>query len=307
MQICPACGRSFKEETGGLYCPYDGHALMRPQLIICHTCGGETDAEGRYCVRCGALLVSPPDRHIRNFKTWLAQSWRLYSANFLTIAAVLLVADLPYCLAFQYWWRHVDTSTPQFGILALDVAAGLVIGALITPAIILQLTAHWRGEKLTIGELCERAFKVWSRLLWNRLKVILLVSLGIILLVIPGIVLLVRYAFVDYVVALEKNTRRSPLAISKQVGENFRWKILGYYLFSFLIYVAAEAVLFWGLFTKNPELTWWVYAIKQVIADMVLEFSTVSLFVLYWGLRAIKAIPDQERSTPVDSWTWNPN
>jgi|GEM_PF-5982356 len=307
MQICTVCGRSFQEETGGLYCPYDGHALKRAQFIVCHACGRETDAEGRYCVRCGAALASPPDRHIRNLKTWLRQSWRLYSKNFLTIAAVLLVADLPYCLAFQYWWRRVDTSTPQFGILALDVAAGLAIGALITPAIILQLAAYWRGEKLTIGELCEGAFKIWPRILWNRLKVILLVSLGSILLIIPGLALLVRYAFVDYVVALEKNTRRSPLATSKQISENFRWKIFGYYLLSLLIYVAAEALLFWGLFTENPALTWWVYAIKQVIADIVLEFSAVSLFVLYLGLRAIKAIPDQARTTPVDSWTWNPN
>jgi hypothetical protein len=305
MQICTKCGRTFHEEIGGLYCPYDGQALIRSESIVCPACHGETDADGRYCGRCGALLVSLPSQYIRNLTSWLAQSWRLYWTNFLTIAAVLIIVDLPYCLAARYMWQSVDMSTPNLGVLrafVLDVTAGLALGALITAAIILRLAAHLRNEKPALGELFEGAFEIWPRLLWNRFKAFLLIVLGAILFIIPGLFLLVRYAFVDYVVTLERNTARSPLAISKQIGENFGWKIFGYYLLVLLIYVAAEVLLLWGLISKNLESTSWVYALKQVVADLVLEFSTVSLFVLYLGLRAVKVKPYQVRSTPVEPW-----
>lgn len=237
----------------------------------------------------GWIAVDFPTAPFSSAAGVLAQSLRLFIANFGFLAKATLLVYVPAKFFFQYLC-HVF-GFPPGGLAAYLVVdlTDLVFGSLLAPAVIYGLVAKLRSGRLPALDECFRwGRRQWGRTLWNQTKVAVTVMLWGALLVIPGLIAMVRLIFVDAVVAIEGDRRSDVLGRSRELVAGHGWRI-------FTVLVPAgllDLLAFWGVMSllRDAGLSWALVAAVDCVLAVGAQWALILALVMYLGL--------VERTTP---------
>jgi hypothetical protein len=215
--------------------------------------------------------------------TLLLSSLRLFLATFPFVAAVTLAVFLPGKLAIHFACYLAEV--PPDGIvsyLALE-AGDLLLGALVTPAIVYGLVQYLRaGRTGPIAEAFRWGRRQWMRTLGNKVKVAVTVTLWGALLFIPGIVAMIRLIFTDIIVAIESDRQRDPLRRSRELSRGHGWRIF----FALLPLMLLDLGGMFLVMGRSPgvENSRALFAVAETILSVPEQLGTVAVLLVYLGL-----------------------
>jgi hypothetical protein len=150
----------------------------------------------------------------------LGRSARLFARRFGLLAAITLVVFLPGKLLIQLGCELFDIAPDGLASYLLMDLGTLVLSSWTVPAII-----HAVAREAGFGDSLAYGKRFWGRMLWNKFKVEITVTLYSLLLFVPGLIAMARLAFVDAIVALEGSREEQPLARSGELTAGRRWKV----------------------------------------------------------------------------------
>jgi hypothetical protein len=164
----------------------------------------------------------PPelDRPFDSVLGVLGRSGRLFASRLGFFAALTLVVFVPGKLLIQLACALFDIAPDGVASYLLMDAGTLVLSAWTIPAAICAVTRNaGLGDSLAYGR------RLWGRMLWNKFKVEITITLYSLLLFIPGLIAMAKLALVDAIVALEGAREPEPLARSRELTAGIRWKV----------------------------------------------------------------------------------
>lgn len=226
---------------------------------------------------------------------------RLYLDHIGVLAALVLTVWLPGKVllnAFLYSRPDIDGMT---AINAANIAESL-LGPIEAGALIAALLAIAEGRRPDYRGCLGAGFANWGRVFVARLLAGLAFLLGLVLLIVPGLVLLVRYALVDVVAVAERTTGSDALGRSATLTAGRRWSIFGAGLLYFGFAVLVQGVLA-ALIALVPSLNnRWAATAADCLAEVVLAWFTVVLFLYYLEGRDAEdaPAPAAKAEAPVD-------
>lgn len=165
-------------------------------------------------------MPSDLDRPFNSALTLLGRSARLFLTRLPFIAATTLAVFVPGKLLMQFIGLLLDIPPEGVASYLLMDFSDLVLGAFAIPAVI-----HGLVSERPVGECLRFGRASWGRMLWNKFKVDITVSLYTLLLFVPGLIAMTRLALTDVIVALEGEREPQPLARSRELTEGRRWRV----------------------------------------------------------------------------------
>jgi hypothetical protein len=212
-----------------------------------------------------------------------AEALRLWCANVVLIASIVLTVWLPGNLLGEYLIWHVPSDDDLGRSFRVSSLIEGVFGVISSGALVYALAQLKKGRRPGYFEALSVGFRNWGRLFSARFFAGIWILLGLILLVIPGIVLMVRYAFIDAVVVLEGAGRKSARRRSTELTRGLRWQIF----MAALLFAAAFASLEYLIrvsYTENfPALNTMAMDVAvDCVLDIVYAIIEIVIFLYYW-------------------------
>ena len=243
----------------------------------------------------GYLAIDFPAERFESAGKLLLTSARVYFSNFRFLALLTLAVFLPAKLALQLASDWLDV--PKGGIaayLTMDLS-DLVLGALVAPAAIYGLLERFRmGRTASVGQSLRWGRRQWARMLWNKFKVEITITLWGALFFIPGIIAMVRLIFVDAIVAIEADRRAAPLERSRELSRGYGWRIFAVLVPVMIVDLAGT---FLGLDAAGgSQASRPVIAIVDSLLSVGGQWSTVIVLLMYLGV-APAEIPSPARQS----------
>lgn len=227
---------------------------------------------------------------LQGFGDALDRTFRVYRANFKTIAIISLILLIPFDAVGAFCEIFHDGEP---GIIMAGQAVSLIQNITIciaAPAIIFAMLIRLRDHRdVGLNEAMSWGGKAWLRTLGYRILVGLIVWLGLLLLIVPGILFLTWLALTDVVVAAEGRNHPGVMARSKELTEGKRWWIVGFY--GITLVGAVVIAIAYGV---TVEAIWTVTDDAWSLAGLVifgLDFAFMALFsLLLWLFTAFAVV-----------------
>lgn len=215
----------------------------------------------------------------------LDAAFRIYRDHWQLLMGAVAVAVVPLSLLFG----GLALTESLALIVIAAIVTGLLIGPLVSAAIVKLGAELVRGHELTIGETYRFALTRLAPLLGAAVLVGLGVFVGFLLLIVPGVILFVRWYFATIVVVLEQrgvtdSIKRSWSLTSGNFGKTFGTLAAMFLLVIVVQFVVGLALgLVFGVFGVFPE---WVQLLLDTVAQVVVTpFTSLVGIILYLDLR----------------------
>src|SRR3954470_3797316 len=164
----------------------------------------------------------PPefDRPFDSAAGVLGRSARIFAARLPFLAAVTLAVFVPGKLLLQLACAAFDIAPEGLASYLLMDASTLVLSAWTVPAAIYGLL-----HDAPFAESLANGRRLWGRMLWNKFKVEMTVTLYSLLLFVPGLIAMARLEVTYAIVAVEGGREPQALARSAELTEGRRWRV----------------------------------------------------------------------------------
>jgi hypothetical protein len=212
----------------------------------------------------------------------LARSARIFLSRFRFLAAITLAVFVPGKLLLQFVCFLLDVPPEGLASYLLMDVTDLIIGALAIPAAV-----HGLVFERPVGECLRYGLRLWPRMLWNKFKVEITISLYTLLLFVPGLIAMARLALTDAIVAVEGRGEPEPLARSRELTEGRRWRVF----FVVAPLSILDLVGSFYLLGKVPGATHsrWILALVDSSWAVVGMWMTVAGLLMYFGVAPKRA------------------
>jgi hypothetical protein len=227
----------------------------------------------------------------------LVRSLSIFFSNFWFLAVLTLTVFLPVKSALQFVGYLLDI--PKGGLTAylmMDLS-DLVLSALVIPAAVYGLLHRLRtGNAPPLGRSLQWGCRQWGKMLWNKFKVEITITLWGALLVIPGVVAMVKLILTDTIVAIEADRESEPLQRSRDLTEGHRWRIFGVLLPVMVVELAGTFVVLDALGAGTSSRA--VIALADSLLSVGGQWSTVVVLLLYLGIVPVeKPVPAKKKTS----------
>ncbi len=203
--------------------------------------------------------------------TLLAESFSYYFSILKMALPLILIFKLPIIVfteTLSEFWLPKDIQSiqqmeaslsPFLNLAIITTLLELLLGTVVSIAIIKALVARREGKNLSSWEALKQARPLWTEGIATLfLMTVILIALTY-LLIIPGIIWGIFYAFTLYVVAIEGIGGRAALKRSKALVRGHWWEVFAYVLpvhlglFLVMVLLISPSVFFAGVTTGILE------------------------------------------------------
>jgi hypothetical protein len=226
----------------------------------------------------------------------LVRSASIFFSNFWFLAVLTLAVFLPVKSALQFAGYLLDI--PKGGLTAYLMMdfSDLVLSALVIPAAVFGLMHKLRtGNAAPLGRSLRWGWRQWGKMLWNKFKVEITITLWGALLVIPGVVAMVKLILTDAIVAIEADRESEALQRSRELTEGRRWRIFGVLLPVMVLELAGTFVVLDALGVGTSSRV--AIALVDSLLSVGGQWSTVVVLLLYLGIIPVeKPVPAKKKT-----------
>lgn len=173
----------------------------------------------------------------------LKQSWKMVRSNlrdFLGLSALFLLASYALNLIEFYFVKPL----PYLLAYLIQALIGIVLGlgsAYVVSAIIYRLSA----PRERIKTILKKSWQIFLTFFFLEMLANIIILGAFLPLIIPGFILMIAFAFLSFVLVLEKKKWLNALLRSSDLTSGFRWALLGRFLLfgAIMISVALPLVI----------------------------------------------------------------
>ncbi len=181
----------------------------------------------------------------------------------------------------------------------LRILIELVMGQIITIALIYGTVQSLRSRKVGIGECLTQGFRRLPAAIVVAILAVIAYILGFILLIIPGLMLITMWAVAIPAAAVEKAGVGASFSRSASLTRGRRWRVFGVLAVSWILYLvvylvvtlAITAPLFGAFGVKS---LWVIPVVMWLVAGVLAAYLSTLSGVLYYFLRRDKEGVDIE-------------
>lgn len=265
----------------------------------------------------------------RDIFTLIKDSWKLFKDNFLLFSKIILVVQVPisivsfiftsYYLIYlkdNYLTSFTTSQNDLFNLIEKLKSPLVFIPSIILFVIFILLIIYFTtlsnialifavskkisNEEVDLKNSYKEAFPLFWSYVWISILVGLAVLGGLILLLIPGIIFAVWFAFVGFVLVLERLKGRKALKRSRELVKGYFWYVLGYTILIYLLVASINwviniplSLLSSGIFYINAGSVSLVTAnfisgIYGLVTQIVGILGICAFILLFSDLRSIK-------------------
>ena len=246
--------------------------------------------------RRGHLEIDFPVEPFQSAGRLLVRSASVFFSNFWFLAVLTLAVFLPVKSALQFAGYLLDI--PKGGLTAYLMMdfSDLVLSALVIPAAVFGLMHKLRtGDAPPLGRSLRWGWRQWGKMLWNKFKVEITITLWGALLVIPGVVAMVKLILTDAIVAIEADRESEALERSRELTEGRRWRIFGVLLPVMAVELAGTFVVLDALGAGTSSRV--VIALVDSLLSVGGQWSTVVVLLLYLGIVPVEKPAPAKKKT----------
>lgn len=178
----------------------------------------------------------------------------------------------------------------------LNNLAEILVGLWVTAAQVYAMKELAAGRQPTVKESLRQGLSLWGRIFAVGLSAGWRIVIGLVLGIVPGIYFMVRYAFVTQVAIFEDVDASRALVRSERYVEGHSWRVFGYCLGYFLLYIPLVASTNVVTFAETSFV---LKAINALPFTILISLLTIFLTLFYADRRAQSKIGSFSAAPPV--------
>jgi hypothetical protein len=222
----------------------------------------------------------------------ISNTFHIYTKNFRVFFIIMLLPVIPLSIIE---FLCIVTGGPGEPVLTVTGIVEFLITIFVTAPIAVAVSDYCLGNDPGVKRSYTRLTSVFWKFIGTFLLLTVLQIIGFMFLVVPGIILTVFFLFSMILVPLERRGGIDALKRSFVLGEGYRWRNLGVFFLSYLIFLTGAGVIgmIWGLLAALivPESQLGIYFFSEISGYLGLIFGPISvipLVLLYYDMRVRK-------------------